>query len=228
MLISLIAPLKDISSQTLAALREMESFLMKWPLEFELILIFEPSQNSSENRDNLKKFVSQKVHLKLIENTQVLGRGYSLEKGLRQAAGDWMMPFDLNFSVPLGELFAFIQEMQSPEPPDFIIGNRKTAKKKQERAPISPWHLTLENILLEKWRKKDQSIVDPLCAYWALRRPAFEKIKPALKLHRWHYSLDILPHLLDEKMTIRQIPLLVRDRLPSQIPLFREYLKNIF
>jgi glycosyltransferase involved in cell wall biosynthesis len=204
----------------------MESFLNRWPYKFELVLILDPSQDRS--KEDLEKLSSQRIEIVKIVNPRAFGRAKSLQKGLEQASGDWLIPFTLDHSVPMGELFSFLQEFHQPTPPDFVLGNRNTSRKKREAPKNTSWYWTLEKILLEKWRLKDQSIVDPLCGYWALRREAYEEIKGQFSLRRWHYTLDILPFLIERKKKIHQVPLLSKDPRSSQIPLVKEYLKNFF
>ncbi len=176
--------------------------------------------------------LKQIFHKQIIKNTKFKGRGPSLQEGLSIARGEWLIPFSIDASIPLGEFFSILQEVSQDPPPDLVIGNRQTAKKKREIPQRSSWFWTVEKILIEKWRIRDQSIVDPLCPTWALNKKFYQLNSDKFRIQRWHYTLDLLDSLRDQiqesTIKIRQIPLLNRDHHESQIPLIKEYLRNLF
>lgn len=224
--ISFVVPLKNEGPVLARGLNELESFLRKWGIPFELILILDPSSDNSQQE--FEKLNSSFLEIKKIMNPKHLGRAKSLQQGLDLATGDWLLPLSLDFTVPLGELFTFLQEIHVADSADLVIGNRSTAKKKREAPLNSNWFWTLEKIILEKWRLYDQSIVDPLCGYWALKRTTYLELSDKIRLRRWHYSIDLIKILLSEKKSIAQIPILSKDSRKSRIPLFGEYVKNLF
>ncbi len=225
MKISLIVPLLNEENLLQQGLLELESFIQKLPLQWELILVIDPGQdNTLTIAQNLK---SEKIELKIIANNKHLGRAASIRKAFDHASGDAFIVIPLDFSVPLAELFQFLQEFLAVEGVDLIWGNRNFSRKKMEAPLRTSWHWTLDKISVEKWRRYDQAIADPLCGYFLISSRCFRQLKPELNLHRWYYGLDILPLALNKNLNIKQIAIKSRDLRPSKIPLLKEYFHSL-
>jgi len=224
--VSLIVPIRNEMKLLERGLKELESFIQKFPLQWELVLVIDPSSDASLNlAQNLK---SEKIALQVLENHRSLGRGPSLLKGLKAATGNYVMIFPLDFTIPLADLFNFLQELITDPTTDLVIGNRNTSRKKREAPHRTSWHWTLENLILEKWRRLGISSSDPLCPYLIFQKASLEKLLPTLKMRGWYYTPEILKKARDLQWKVIEVPVLSRDSRPSQIPIFREYLRNLF
>jgi glycosyltransferase involved in cell wall biosynthesis len=224
--VSLVVPILNEESTLKRGLKELESFIQRFPLAWELILIVDPSSDASLNL--ARELKSEKIEVKVIANSKHLGRGPSVLSGLRQATGDYMMIFPLDFTIPLADLFNFLQELILNPTTDMAIGNRNTSRKKREAPRRTSWHWTLDNIILEKWRKQGIASSDPLCPFLVFQKSALEKLLPSLKMKHWYYTPEILRHAHQLNLKITEIPILSRDSQPSRIPIVREYLRNLF
>lgn len=143
------------------------------------------------------------------------------------AQGDSVMIFPLDFTIPLADLFNFLQELILHPEVDLVVGDRNTSRKKREAPRRSSWHWTLENIILEKLRPAHFPVQDPLCPYLIFRRKALDQILPELELKSWFYTPEILRLAQKKNLRLAEIPILSRDSRPSQIPLWREYLRHL-
>ncbi len=224
--VSLIVPLKNEEKLLQRGLTELESFIQKFPLQWELILVVDPSADATLRL--AQELKSEKIATQILANTRNLGRGRSIFKGLKAATGDYVMIFPLDFTIPLADLFNFLQELILNPKTDMAIGNRNTSRKKREAPHRTTWHWTLENIILEKWKKHGISSSDPLCPYLVFQKSALEKLLPHLKLKGWYYTPEILREAEVQKLRINEVPVWSRDSRPSRIPLWREVLRNFF
>jgi glycosyltransferase involved in cell wall biosynthesis len=224
--VSLIVPLKNEKKLLERGLKELESFIQKFPLQWELILVVDPSSDASLS--SAQALRSEKIQLQVLENPRHMGRGPSVLKGLKSAQGDFIMIFPLDFTIPLADLFNFLQELILNPTTDIAIGNRNTSRKKREAPRRTSWHWTLDNIILEKWRRQGISSSDPLCPYLVFQKNSLEKILPKLRMRGWYYTPEILRLAHQHQLKIVEIPVLSRDSNPSRIPLFREYLRHLF
>jgi len=222
--VSLITPLHNEIKLMERGLIELESFIQKFPLQWELLLVIDPSHDGTAEKARTLK--SDKIQVQVLENAKHLGRGPSVLRGLKQATGDYIMIFPLDFTIPLADLFQFLQELILTPEVDLAVGNRNTSKRKREAPKKSHWHWTLENILSEKL----QSIPfqDPLCPYLVMQKSALQKILPALQLKSWYYTPEILLKGSQAGLKITEVPVLSRDSRHSRIPLFKEFLRNFF
>lgn len=215
--VSLISPILNESAFLPEALKNLESFVQKFPLEWEWVL-------AKSDNEALPALKSDKIQVKMIE-TPRLERAPALQKAMEASEGEYIVIFPVDFTIPLAELFSFLQELIMDPQADMAIGNRWTGRKLAQFKKSS-WHLTLEKILTEKNRPLPE--MDPLCGYMVFRRKTLDILLPKLKLKSWYYSLDILKAAHAENLKVVQMPILSRDQRPSKIPLFREYLRNLF
>jgi glycosyltransferase involved in cell wall biosynthesis len=224
--VSLITPLRNESRLLERGLQELESFIQKFPLAWELILIVDPSHDSTVQKAQALR--SEKIQIQVLENVATLGRGPSVRQGLESATGDYVMIFPLDFTIPLADLFNFLQELILNPKVDLAIGNRNTSRKKREAPRKSSWHWTLETIILEKLRPQDLPVQDPLCPYLIFQKKSLDQILKSLKMKSWFYTPEILSCAIEEGFQITEVPVLSRDSGPSRIPLVREYLRHLF
>lgn len=224
--VSFVAPLRNESTLLARGLKELESFIRKYPLQWELVLVLDPSSDSTLER--AKELKSEKIKIEIIENARPLGRGRSVLSGLQKATGDFVLVFPLDFTVPLAELFQFLQEVVLNPEIDLAIGNRNTSRKKWEAPLRSTWHWTLEKIIIEKLRLQQIDAQDPLCPYLIFQKKTLDRILPELKLKSWYYTPEILRKAKALDFRIVEVPILSKDPRPSRIPLFKEYMRHFF
>lgn len=188
--------------------------------------MLDPSSDSTLER--AKELKSEKIKIEIVENARPLGRGRSVLSGLQKATGDFVLVFPLDFTVPLAELFQFLQEVVLNPEIDLAIGNRNTSRKKWEAPLRSTWHWTLEKIIIEKLRLQQIDAQDPLCPYLIFQKKALDRILPELKLKSWYYTPEILRKAKALDFRIVEVPILSKDPRPSRIPLFKEYMRHFF
>ena len=217
--VSLISPILNESSIMGDALSNLESFVQKIPLRWQWVLA------NSGNDPGLKDLKSDKIELKILNLPPKTNRAQALQKALKASDGDYIAIMPVDFTIPLAELFSFLQELVTADDVDIAIGNRYTAKKVMQ-SQKSSWHQTLEKIINEKHRHLPQT--DVLCSYMIFRRSALDKLLPELNLKAWYYSLDILKLAQAKQLKVIQVPVLSRDKRISKIPLLREYLRHLF
>lgn len=217
--VSLISAILNESAILPDAISNLESFVQKFPLRWEWVFA------NSGTDPALEKLKSEKIDIKILNLPQNTGRAAAIEAGLRNCDGDYIAIVPVDFTIPLAELFSFLQELVTADDVDIAIGNRYTSKKVMQSVRSS-WHQTLEKILNEKNRSLPET--DVLCAYMILKRSSLDLLLPQLKLKSWYYSLDILKLAHKMNLKVIQVAISSRDKRSSKIPLFREYLRNLF
>jgi hypothetical protein len=249
--VSLILPAKNEASRLFLNLQDLAAFLRKFPLQMEVILVMDPSHDST--RDESQKYAkhladsgNSQISLTLLQNKKDLGRGRSVEMGLREAHGDVILVSSLGWPIPLAEIFRALQEILSTPGAEVVIGNRNTSRKKRT-ARRSSWYWTLENLINEKLRRENLRAQDPLSPLVAFKKEALAKILAPAE-HKgnmswrgrdswrgrgwrgrgWFYTPDLLRAASQLGLAVREIPILSNDLEPSRIPLVKEYLRHLF
>ncbi len=183
--------------------KEISAFMTKFPIPWELI----------------------------ISNQNKVSRAENLWLALQQAQGEYIVVIPADLSTPLGDAWSLIRELALNPNLDLILGNRMSEKKKYLHKKNS-WHLTLENIILEKF-KRDSGIAhkfaDALSPYWALRKSAFNKMQKLQnkKVQGWYYTPEIIKLAEKSQISIAEFPILSQKNTQSSIPLWREYFRHL-
>jgi glycosyltransferase involved in cell wall biosynthesis len=224
--VSLITPLRNEDKLLQRGLQDLESFIRKFPLDWELLLVIDPSQDQTLSLANSLR--SEKIQIQVLENSRRRGRGRSVLRGLEKATGDYVMVFPLDFTIPLADLISLLQELISDPSLDLVIGNRHTSRKKREAPFRTSWHWTLEKIIGEKLKSAAGSFQDSLCPYWGIQKKALERVLPNLKFKAWYYTPELLKAASALQFKIQEVAILSRDPRTSQIPILKEYLRNLF
>jgi glycosyltransferase involved in cell wall biosynthesis len=228
--ISLVSPLKNEARLLDRGLKELEAFIQRFPLKWEIVLAIDPSQDETLAKAQALK--SEKIEIQILQMPSAKGRGPSLKQALQAATGDYVMIFPLDFTIPLADLFNFLQELVLNPEVDLVIGNRNTSRKKHEAPARTTWHWTLEKIISEKLSANPSSaqwkFQDPLCPYLIFQKASLQKLLPQLKMKSWYYTPEVLKAATAMNFKIVEAPILSRDSRPSQIPLLKEYFRNLF
>jgi len=223
---------KNEAKRMFTNLQDLEFFLRKFPLQMELLLVMDPSQDATEEeilkyQKHLQEIENSQLTIQLLKNKRNFGRSLSVAEGLRQAMGDVILVGSLGWSVPLAEVFQALQEILLTPNLDLVIGNRHTSRKKRT-AQRSSWYWTLEGLINEKLAHEKLPTQDPLTPFLGFRKSARDQLITDLHLNGWFYTPDILRTARKRGLTSKEIPILSQDQDPSKIPLFKEYLRNFF
>jgi glycosyltransferase involved in cell wall biosynthesis len=214
MKISLIYPLFKEHKRLAASLQDIRSFLQKLPLEVEIILVIDPSRDSTLEiaRQTAEKFPQVKV----LENKKRLGRGPSVHEGLSVAEGEVLFVGAIDLNIPLAEYFNTLQDFVINKDTAFIIGNRKSLKKPRH-GEKKKWQKIFEQIEEEKLKTSGFSVSDPTCQFVAFRRPAFEKLKNKVeRVPRWFYAGAYLAAANQSDIQISEKPVTCHDSKDSR------------
>lgn len=205
--------------------------------KISFVTIYKHPDNKIDLEASLQKEISAfmtkfPIPWELITNKQnSLSRAENLWLALEQAQGEYIVVIPADLSTPLGDAWSLLRELALNPNLDFVLGNRMTAKKKYLHQKNS-WHLTLENIILEKL-KRDSGIAnkfsDALTPYWALRKSAFMKMQKirTKKMRGWYYTQEFIKLAEKSQISIAEFPILSQKKNLSSIPLWREYLRNM-
>ena len=152
-------------------LNEVEDYLEKVGLDYEVLVVDDGSSDSSVELIN--KYVSKNRKFKLIQNKHG-GKAMAVLTGMEKAKGEIVLFTDMDQATPINQLGKFITKFE--EDFDIVIGSRSGRKGAPLVRQLAAWTFSvLRGIILGLPFKDTQ------CGFKAFNRDSIEKIIPKIK-----------------------------------------------
>lgn len=224
MKVSLVCPLRNEAARVDSLLSDIQSFFQKFPIEVELVLVVDPSNDGSVEKiaAHLDKNQSR-FEIRLFTNEFRQGRGPSLLVGLNAAEGDLLFPMAADLNVPLSEYFSGIQEFVLQPDLDLLLGHGPQQGRKKRQGQKNRRVRWGQKLLLSRLPPELLKSCDPLSPFWGIRRTCFQRLK-IQALPSWFFTPAIAALALRENLAHQQMDVLIRDDHRSQFSLLREAL----
>ena len=181
---SLIVYLDSDTSLLESFRRDVTQFFLKFPLQYEVLLVAHKSTNAPE--------LPKDWTLLRIDKSQ--GRAEGLKQACLQAKAPFVSLANLEMITPLGEIFKMLQNIMTSPEVDFCIGNRYAKKDSPFLLNATPRFRSehfFNGILKERHSSPTE---DFLSEALVLRKDSFEKIAgdmPSLK-NFWYLGPAII------------------------------------
>jgi hypothetical protein len=194
---------QDVDSLNLLA-QDFRAFFQKFPLNYELICVTDPSANITENVfKNLQTSSPQNESWMFHKNAKHLGRAASLKIGADQARADFIIFPSLEMATPLGDLFKILQTLMT-EPTLMMCWGERLSKKSAlatHATPAKDLETLFGRILKDR---QPHSPADMLCEVGGLRRQAWIEIKYSdvvQKKKGWYLGLSLQQAAVEKKLS---------------------------
>jgi glycosyltransferase involved in cell wall biosynthesis len=220
---SIVIPAFNESARILATLESVVSCIRDcgWPAE--VIVVNDGSKDSTA--EVVRAFARNAPEVRLIENSENRGKGYSVRSGLLQALGEVVMFTDADLSAPIEEaerLFAAIAGGA-----DIAIGSRWLAKSRQtHRQPLYRqffgrcFNLVIRAVMGLKF-------ADTQCGFKAFTRHAAQTVFQLMTIERWGFDPEILFIALKRGFWIIEVPVSWAHDSRSRISYIRDGMKML-
>lgn len=160
-------------------------FFAKFPVQFEVLI----SGTTPELRAAIESLTFKDPRFRWVE-TGAHARAKILESLFTEARGDVVVASSLSLAAPLGETFRWLQEFFTELDVQVIFGNRFEPKKGLPQA--THVNRPIEKFYREVIRERATwPFADPFCPVFAIRRKAFEDLKPHLKSTGWYWTHEV-------------------------------------
>ena len=214
-----------------AFMQDLRSFFQKFPLNYELIVLVEKKAHGTFAAIQAESSRSpQNEQLILHKNDKNLGRALSLYRGIDKARAPFVMILDSELASPFGDIFKLWQHLVAEEMVDICWGDRYRKKESPFNTSPSPRVRTehlFNGILRDKYK---DSLQDPLCEVFALKKSAWEKIRdqvPLQELRGWYLSPALHASARLKTLNVIEIPVYDSGATSKSYNLWRERL-NLF
>jgi dolichyl-phosphate beta-glucosyltransferase len=152
----------------------------------------------------VQRFAAANPQVRLIENGENRGKGYSVRHGVLSASGDIVMFTDADLSSPIEEAELLFSALRGGA--DIAIGSRWLDRTRQTT------HQPLYRQFFGRCFNGVTRLVmglpfaDTQCGFKAFRRPAAQTVFQLQRIERWGFDPELLFIALKRGYTVREVP----------------------
>ena len=184
--LSIIIPAYNEQSRLPNTLEQVFDFLGKQSFKSDVIVV----ENGSTDKtfEIAQKFADQHKNLRVIHNEE-RGKGGAVQRGVREAQGEYVFICDADLSMPVGEISKFLPPALKDF--DIAIGSREAPGAVRYHEPYYR-HLTgrVFNMLIRLMVLPN--LQDTQCGFKCLRAEVARDIFPFQTLTGWAFDVELL------------------------------------
>lgn len=199
--LSIIIPAYNEQSRLPNTLEQVFHFLEKQSFKSEVIVV----ENGSTDKtfEVAQKFAERHKNLRVI-HTEERGKGGAVQRGVREAGGEYVFICDADLSMPVEEISKFIPPALKDF--DIAIGSREAPGAVRYNEPYYR-HLTgrVFNMLIRLMVLPN--LQDTQCGFKCLRAEVARDIFPFQTLTGWAFDVELLYIALHHGYRILEIPI---------------------
>ena len=209
--LSVVVPAFNEEKSLESSLQRIIDFLEKNLEKYEIIVIDDGSKDSTP--EIAQKFKSNNV--RLIQNPQNMGKGFSVKLGMINAKYDPVLFIDADLATPIEETTKFIEAIQ--EGYDVVIASRNiegakiTVEQPKYRQVLGKaFPMIVKGMILDE-------IKDTQCGFKMFKKDAARKIFPRQTVKRWAFDVEVLYIAKQLNFKIKELPVKWMDKGNSKL-----------
>jgi len=199
--LSIIIPAYNEQSRLPNTLEQVFHFLEKQSFKSEVIVV----ENGSTDKtfEAAQKFAERHKNLRVIHNEE-RGKGGAVQRGVREAGGEYVFICDADLSMPVEEISKFLPPALKDF--DIAIGSREAPGAVRYNEPYYR-HLTgrVFNMLIRLMVLPD--LQDTQCGFKCLRAEVARDIFPFQTITGWAFDVELLYIAYQHGYRILEIPI---------------------
>ena len=199
---SIVIPAYNESARIPATLRSVVDCIRAHGWNAEVVVVNDGSRDNTA--EVVREFARNAPEIRLLENPENRGKGYTVRHGVLHALGDIVMFTDADLSSPMEEaegMFAAIEQGA-----DIAIGSRWLATSRQtHRQPLYRQFFGRCFNLLTRM-VMNLPFADTQCGFKAFTRAAAQTVFQLQTIERWGFDPEILFIALKRGYQISEIP----------------------
>ena len=217
--LSIIIPAHNEESRLPGTLEQVFNFLKKQSFSAEIVVV----ENGSIDRtlEIAQGFAQQYPNLRVIQNDW-RGKGLAIQRGVREAVGEYLFLCDADLSMPIEEISKFIPpQLQNV---DVAIASREAPGSVRYNEPYYR-HFTgrVFNTLIRLLVL--HNLQDTQCGFKCIRADVARDIFPYQTLTGWAFDVELLYIARYHKYQITEVPINWYYNADSKISVFRDSLR---
>jgi dolichyl-phosphate beta-glucosyltransferase len=204
-MISVVIPAYNESERIIGPLLDIDRYFRKQKSKYEIIVV---NDGSKDNTELVVKQLMVKIkNLKIINNPENEGKGYSVRTGMTTAKGDYILFMDADGSTSIREIKKVLPYLKGGY--DIVIGSRQIAGS-QIISPKPAGRRVLGDVFgfMVRTITGVKGFCDTQCGFKAFSADAAKKIMPKCKISRWAFDPEILAIAINLKYKIKEVPVI--------------------
>ncbi len=218
MYLSIVIPAYNEEKRIQRTLEKILHYCKKHTYSYEILVV---NDSSTDKTKEVAQDIGNK-HIRIIENAQNRGKGYSVKQGFLHACGEWILFTDADLSTPIDELELFFRyTIDYP----VVIGSRnlpmsrivvKQPFLRSTLGKIFPFFVRC--FLLPE-------ITDSQCGFKLFRQDVAKRIAEKQRLDGFCFDTEQLFLAKKFEYTIKEVPISWANDERSKVCLFSDPLK---
>ena len=174
----------------------------KFRFPFEILAIDDGS--SDDTKDEIKKAVSCRSEIKLVENLTNSGKGFALKNGFLNATGNIIVFLDSDLEIDPFQVGDLLKAMRNNNA-EIAIGSKRHGKSNVDypltRKILSVGYYTMIRLMFNLPVRDTQSGIK------AFRRDVLDKIFPNILCKKYAFDIEILANAVRNGYKIVEVPI---------------------
>ncbi|MFA6097815.1 MAG: dolichyl-phosphate beta-glucosyltransferase [Candidatus Paceibacterota bacterium] len=211
--LSVILPAYNEEKLIRSTLNEVCGYLSAQNYTSEIIIVNDGSVDGTAKI--LDDIVRNAKNMKVINNPENRGKGYSVRRGMLEAGGKYRLFMDADNSTDIKEIKKFLELLEGGV--DAVIGDRTL-----ENSVILLHQPTYKKILGNIGNVFIRSLTvpgikDTQCGFKCFTGKLVRDVFPVLGIDRWAFDVEILALALKRGYRIKNIPVVWKNRSESKV-----------
>jgi dolichyl-phosphate beta-glucosyltransferase len=216
--LSIIIPAYNEEERIVKTLEEITSFMSKTKISYELIVVDDGSKDKTYEVTQNFFSLYPDLNFKLLKNSENLGKGAAVRKGILNATGKLIYFTDADLSTPIEEIMKF-KEFIEKEGYDIVIGSR--AVKGAKILIHQPFYREMMGRLFNKIVKilVISDFNDTQCGAKMFKNEVAKKVFSLSTLNNFAFDVEILFIAKKLGYKIKEIPVVWRNSPGTKVKL---------
>lgn len=190
------------------------------PYSYEVIVVDDGSKDRTVEVAKMSRLYKEGA-LKVLENGQNKGKGFSIKNGMRAAQGGLVLFSDADLSTPIEEFDKLLEGIT--QGCDIAIGSRSAPGA--QILVRQPWHRQLVGRLfnLSVQLLVVPGIGDTQCGFKLFKAEAARKIVPLMRIDGFVFDVEMLYLGKKYGFTIKEFPVVWRNSAGTSVSLLNHF-----
>lgn len=211
--LSLVIPSYNESSVLSSNLSKIIEYFIQKKYSFEIIVVNDGS--SDFTAELVRSITVDNPSVKLINNKQNMGKGFSVKSGILSAQGEYILFSDADLSTPIQELSKLLPYFERGF--DVVVGSRalKDSNIVLKQAALRQVMGKVFNYLVRFLGLAD--ISDTQCGFKCFKRAPAQRIFSLQKLNGFCFDVEVLSIAKKLSYKIKDVPVVWVNRADSRV-----------
>lgn len=223
--LSIIIPAYNEEEKIIACLEKVTVYCREALSDWQVEIIVVNDGSSDRTLELVQQFARNKDWVRVVSYSQNRGKGYAVNRGVKEARGKHILFMDVDLATPIEEFDKFLPKLKADC--DVIIGTRRV--KASELELRQPFYRELMGKVFYYLSSMflGLSVSDITCGFKVFSMTAAKKVFANQQLWDWSFDAEILFLAQLYGFKICEVPVRWRDDPDSRVRVIRDALRAL-